>query len=168
MCSITHSRITFSTCLICLLGLLVSELVTVPHHHSIFSSTCLFAHECGFFLFHQLYTWPKSAACGIRVLPLWVVAKYISPSLIITRKVFIFALSILGNFLYDVLQNGRSLPRVGMYCIRTLPRGGMYWEIHPLRPERFPKGPVLFPDKRGRWYQTVFHQVLAEIPLVSY
>ena len=26
------------------------------------------------------------------------------------------------------------------YCIRTLPRGGMYWEIHPPRPERFPKG----------------------------
>ena len=28
--------------------------------------------------------------------------------------------------------------------------------------------PVLFPDKRGRWHQSVFHQVLAEIPLVSY
>ena len=28
------------------------------------------------------------------------------------------------------------LPRI--YCIRTLPRGGMYWEIHPPRPERFP------------------------------
>ena len=27
-----------------------------------------------------------------------------------------------------------------LYCIRTLPRGGMYWEIHPPRPERFPKG----------------------------
>ena len=25
-------------------------------------------------------------------------------------------------------------------CIRTLPRGGMYWEIHPPRPERFTKG----------------------------
>ena len=28
--------------------------------------------------------------------------------------------------------------------------------------------PVLFPDKRGRWHQSVFHQVLAEIPLVSF
>ena len=28
----------------------------------------------------------------------------------------------------------------GFDCIRTLPRGGMYWEIHPPRPERFPKG----------------------------
>ena len=27
-----------------------------------------------------------------------------------------------------------------MYCIRTLPRGGMYWKIHPPRPKRFPKG----------------------------
>ena len=27
-----------------------------------------------------------------------------------------------------------------MDCIRTLPRGGMYWEIHPPRPERFPEG----------------------------
>ena len=26
------------------------------------------------------------------------------------------------------------------YSIRTLPRGGMYWEIHPRRPERFTKG----------------------------
>ena len=26
------------------------------------------------------------------------------------------------------------------YCIRTLPRGGMYWEIHPPRPERLPEG----------------------------
>ena len=25
------------------------------------------------------------------------------------------------------------------YCIRTLPRGGMYWEIHPPRPNRFPE-----------------------------
>ena len=28
----------------------------------------------------------------------------------------------------------------GKYCIRTLPRGGMYWEIHPPRPERYPEG----------------------------
>ena len=26
------------------------------------------------------------------------------------------------------------------YCIRTLPRGGMYWKIHSPRPKRFPKG----------------------------
>ena len=26
------------------------------------------------------------------------------------------------------------------YWVRTLPRGGMYWEIHPPRPKRFPKG----------------------------
>ena len=26
------------------------------------------------------------------------------------------------------------------HCIRTLPRGGMYWEIHPPRPERSPEG----------------------------
>ena len=25
-------------------------------------------------------------------------------------------------------------------CIHTLPRGGMYWEIHPPGPERFPEG----------------------------
>ena len=25
-------------------------------------------------------------------------------------------------------------------CTRTLPRGGMYWEIHPPRPKRFPEG----------------------------
>ena len=25
-------------------------------------------------------------------------------------------------------------------CIRTLPRGGMYWEIYPPRPKRFPEG----------------------------
>ena len=28
----------------------------------------------------------------------------------------------------------------GKYCIRTLPRGGTYWEIHPPRPKRFPEG----------------------------
>jgi len=27
-----------------------------------------------------------------------------------------------------------------MECIRTLPRGGMYWKIHSPRPKRFPKG----------------------------
>ena len=26
------------------------------------------------------------------------------------------------------------------YCTRTLPRGGMYWEIHPPRTNRFPEG----------------------------
>ena len=29
--------------------------------------------------------------------------------------------------------------------IRTLPRGGMYWKIHPPRPKRFPKGGDLAP-----------------------
>ena len=24
-----------------------------------------------------------------------------------------------------------TLPRGGMYCIRTLPRGGMYWDVQP-------------------------------------
>ena len=32
-------------------------------------------------------------------------------------------------------------------CIRTLPRGGMYWEIHPPRPGRFPKGGDFAPQK---------------------
>ena len=27
-----------------------------------------------------------------------------------------------------------------LYCIRTLPRGGMYWKIHSPRPKRFPNG----------------------------
>ena len=40
----------------------------------------------------------------------------------------------------DVEENVRTPPKRGRYCIRTLPRGGMYWEIHPPRPERFPKG----------------------------
>ena len=31
------------------------------------------------------------------------------------------------------------------YCIRTLPRGGMYWEIHPQRPKRFPEGGAFAP-----------------------
>ena len=39
---------------------------------------------------------------------------------------------------YSVKIN-TSLPMM-RECIRTLPRGGMYWEIHPPRPERFPKG----------------------------
>ena len=52
-------------------------------------------------------------------------------------------------------------------CIRTLPRGGMYWEIHPPRPERFPKGgdfaprgPERFPggEARGksRWLRGMY------------
>ena len=30
--------------------------------------------------------------------------------------------------------------QVNVDWIRTLPRGGMYWKIHPPRPKRFPKG----------------------------
>ena len=41
----------------------------------------------------------------------------------------------------------------GMYCIRTLQRGGMYLDIHPPRPEKFPKSGDFAPrcpwDSRG-------------------
>ena len=30
-------------------------------------------------------------------------------------------------------------PKQGRYCIRTLPRGGMYWEINPRCPRDFPR-----------------------------
>ena len=46
----------------------------------------------------------------------------------------------------------RTVPRdcmvlYGMvsYCIRTLPRGGTYWEIHPLRTKKFLNGWVFGP-----------------------
>ena len=35
------------------------------------------------------------------------------------------------------------------YCIRTLPRGGMHWEIHPPRTERSPEGGDFTPRGRG-------------------
>ena len=39
------------------------------------------------------------------------------------------------------------------YCIRTLPRGGMYWERHPPRPERFTKGGDFAPrGLRGMYF----------------
>ena len=34
------------------------------------------------------------------------------------------------------------------YCIRTLPRGGMYWEIHPRGPRDFPRAWILHPEAR--------------------
>ena len=40
----------------------------------------------------------------------------------------------------DDEENVRTPPKLGRYCIRTLPRGGMYWEIHPLLdPRDFPR-----------------------------
>ena len=33
----------------------------------------------------------------------------------------------------------RAQPQRGRYCIRTLPRGGMYWVVHPRRPRDFPR-----------------------------
>ena len=89
------------------------------------------------------------------------IGKYIPPlgsvrihSLINSREVLILTLSI------HLTRQGwiwcPSLP-AGEYCIRTLPRGGMYWEIHPPRPERFPKGrgfctprPERFPEGEAR------------------
>ena len=34
------------------------------------------------------------------------------------------------------------------YCIRTLPREGMYWEIHPRGPIDLPKTGILHPEAR--------------------
>ena len=34
-------------------------------------------------------------------------------------------------------------------CIRTLPRGGMYWGVHPRRPRDFPR-PERCPDPEGK------------------
>ena len=36
--------------------------------------------------------------------------------------------------LLDAQQEGLS-----HYCIRTLPRGGRYWVVHPRRPRDFPR-----------------------------
>ena len=47
-----------------------------------------------------------------------------------------------GNFLFS-LSWGWVLLVLHIWttsCIRTLQRGGMYWEIHPPRTERFPEG----------------------------
>ena len=38
-----------------------------------------------------------------------------------------------------IMNNWSSWPSL-QYWIRTLPRGGMYWEIHPPRRDRFPEG----------------------------
>ena len=38
--------------------------------------------------------------------------------------------------------------RGGMYCICTLPRGGMYWEIRPPRKRDFPRAGILYPKAR--------------------
>ena len=35
------------------------------------------------------------------------------------------------------------------YCIRTLPREGMYWVVHPRRPKDFPR-PERCPEGRGK------------------
>ena len=39
-----------------------------------------------------------------------------------------------------VYPYGVTGSRATNYCIRTLPRGGMFWKIHSPRPKRFPKG----------------------------
>ena len=36
-----------------------------------------------------------------------------------------------------------------VYCIRTLPRGGMYWIVHPRRPRDFPR-PERCPEGEAR------------------
>ena len=42
--------------------------------------------------------------------------------------------------LWDAKLKQRAMPGKLPGCIPTLARGGMYWEIHPPRPERFPEG----------------------------
>ena len=41
---------------------------------------------------------------------------------------------------HDLVISNQTQLHFSKDCIRTLPRGGMYWEIHPPRPERFPEG----------------------------
>ena len=43
-----------------------------------------------------------------------------------------------------------------VYCIRTLPRGGMYWKIHSPRPKRFPKGGDFASPRPERWPEGIF------------
>ena len=51
--------------------------------------------------------------------------------------------------LLKVLGTGGDL--LLLYSIRTLPRGGMHWKIHPPRPKRFPKGRDFAPRGLRPW-----------------
>ena len=63
-------------------------------------------------------------------------------------------LCILFHWRENVLINGgkvltiRNCKIKKTFCIRTLPRGGMYWEMHTPRPKRLPQG-----TREGRWVQ---------------
>ena len=48
-----------------------------------------------------------------------------------------------------IARSSCTVYAVVLYCIRTLPRGGMYWVVHPRRPRDFPR-PERCPEGEAR------------------